>query len=263
MIIEIKKLFSQRRDRAMLVIGLLPAVIILLNNFITSDILYVFNRIAYPVIIILIGFFSSKYLQTVLCGSIAFALLNTAILLSMLLNNSTVNLPNYFFFCSAFTLGTFAIRGMVALFKKTGKKYQTPARHNRISRSENKPLNASLITLCAVDIAILLSSLLFWRGTQSSFSAFAFFILAVAAFSAFPIELMIVIMPKSLRFSIILSAVYMILFLILYFILLFVYTILPSHSLTDDFVILTAVFLTAETVGGLLIKTACQKNHQK
>ena len=261
MSIEIKKLFSQRNDRAMLVIGLLPTVIFLLNSFISSDILYVFNRISFPVVIILIGIFSSKYLQTIICGSIAFALQKLVILLELMLNNSEMNLPDFYFFCSAFTLGTFAIRGMVALFMKTGKKYQITAAHKKKTTFDKTSVKASLIILIVVDIALLLSSLLFWRGVQSILSASAFLILAVAAFSAFPIELMIVILPKSLRLSIILSAVYLIPVLIIYFILLFVYTILPSHSFSDGVsrgVIWIAVFLAAEAVGGLLIKSFCQ-----
>ena len=261
MSIEIKKLFSQRNDQAMLVIGLLPTVIFLLNSLITSDILYVFNRISFPVVIILIGFFSSKYLQAIICGSIAFALQKLVILLELMLNYSEMNLPDFYFFCSAFTLGTFAIRGMVALFMKTGKKYQTPARHNKSTRGDKKSAKASLIILSAVNIATLLISLLFWHGVQSERSAYALLILAFAAFSAFPIELLIVILPKKLSFSVTLSAVYMALFLILYFVLLFVYGILPARTLTDGVshsVIWVAVFLAAETVGGLLIKTACQ-----
>ena len=248
----------------MFVIGLLPTVIFLLNSLITSDILYVFNRISFPVVIILIGIFSSKYLQTILCGSFAFALQKLAILFGLLLKNFTINLPDFYFFCSAFTLGTFAIRGMVALFMKTGKKYQITAAHKKKTTFDKTSVKASLIILIVVDIALLLSSLLFWRGVQSILSASAFLILAVAAFSAFPIELLIVILPKKLSFSVTLSAVYMALFLILYFVLLFVYGILPARTLTDGVshsVIWIAVFLAAEAVGGLLIKTVCQKNH--
>ena len=68
MSIEIKKLFSQRNDRAMFVIGLLPTVIFLLNSLITSDILYVFNRISFPVVIILIGFFQANTCKQLFVG---------------------------------------------------------------------------------------------------------------------------------------------------------------------------------------------------
>ena len=100
----------------------------------------------------------------------------------------------------------------------------------------------------------MLLSLLFWKGTQTTDSIIAMLVLAAAAFSAFPIIFLIVVLPRQLRFSIALTAVYLTLFLIVYFVLLYHYTILPDTMALATEAVLLAIALIALAVAGLLIK---------
>ncbi len=254
-----KKLF-ERRDATMLALSALPAVITFTDNFIISDMTYVFRIIAFPVITILIGIFTGKYLSTLLCGALAFALQTTAIMSAMLLPYSTVNMLgldyelNFLMFCAAFTLGMFAVRGAAELIMKITHTSRSASETGDDRPSGNKAVRVLLITVSAADIAVMLLSLLFWKGTQTTDSIIALLVLAAAAFSAFPIIFLIVVLPRQLRFSIALTAVYLTLFLIVYFVLLYHYTILPDTMALATEAVLLAIALIALAVAGLLIK---------